>query len=406
MKAIVCEMCGSQNLVKQDGMYVCQSCGTKYSTEEAKNLMIDVSGSTVKIDNSAFVKKYLENARRAKQKEDWKEAEKYYNMVEQNDPTNIEAIFYSTFAQIKSALLEAETKDKRHGVFNILIKGVSIIDDNYDNTKDEHQKLLFEIMDDIKGLKNGTIVPTTHLQEYVTKNGYGNIVDRNQIVENDSLDVTYSMINEVAVAYMDSLANIIVEYSPEPVKNLFMDNISFLPMSSEIHDRVAPHINGYKTPKQASVEIAKQVIIDEKTTSFGIDSQIDKLGKTICPMFMSGENLNISLRNMVREELKKTHPNSQALKTPSGCCVVATAVYGSYDCPQVWTLRRYRDDTLAKTWYGRAFIHTYYAIGPIVVGWFGNTEWFKNMWKPKLDRMVERLNGEGVENTPYEDKEW
>ena len=27
-------------------------------------------------------------------------------------------------------------------------------------------------------------------------------------------------------------------------------------------------------------------------------------------------------------------------------CYVATCVYGSYDCPQVWTLRRYRDDVL------------------------------------------------------------
>ena len=32
----------------------------------------------------------------------------------------------------------------------------------------------------------------------------------------------------------------------------------------------------------------------------------------------------------------------------TGGCYVATAVYGSYDCPQVWTLRRYRDDILAK----------------------------------------------------------
>ena len=403
MKAIVCEMCGSQDLVKQDGMYVCQSCGTKYSTEEAKNLMVDVSGSTVKIDNSAFVKKYLENARRAKQKEDWKEAEKYYNMVEQNEPTNIEAIFYSTFAQVKSALLEAETKEKRQGVFNILIKGVSIIDDNYDNSNEEHQKLLFTIMDDIKGLKNGTIVPTTHLQNYVTKNGYGNVVDRNQTVENDPLSVTYKMIDEVAVAYMDSLANIIVQYSPEQVKKLFMDNISFLPMSSNIHEKVAPHIAGYKTPQQAAVEIAKQVKMDEQTKSAEVTRQLDELGKTVCPMFMSGNSLNPFLAKMVREELRKTNPNAKALKKG---CYVATAVYGSYNCPEVWTLRRYRDDTLAQTWYGRAFIHTYYAVSPTLVKWFGDTDWFKNMWKPKLDRMVERLNGDGVENTPYEDKNW
>jgi len=55
MKQIVCEMCGSADLVKQDGMYVCQNCGTKYSVEEAKKLMIDgpvtVTGK-VKIDHS------------------------------------------------------------------------------------------------------------------------------------------------------------------------------------------------------------------------------------------------------------------------------------------------------------------------------------------------------------------
>lgn len=36
MKALVCEMCGSQDLVKTDGMYVCQNCGTKYTVEDAK----------------------------------------------------------------------------------------------------------------------------------------------------------------------------------------------------------------------------------------------------------------------------------------------------------------------------------------------------------------------------------
>lgn len=90
----------------------------------------------------------------------------------------------------------------------------------------------------------------------------------------------------------------------------------------------------------------------------------------------------------------------------SGGCYVATAVYGSYDCPEVWTLRRFRDYTLAETWHGRAFIRTYYAISPTLVKWFGHTEWFKNIWKPTLDRMVDKLNSNGVENTPYNDKEW
>ena len=87
-----------------------------------------------------------------------------------------------------------------------------------------------------------------------------------------------------------------------------------------------------------------------------------------------------------------------------GGCYVATAVYGSYDCPEVWTLRRFRDHTLAKTRHGRAFIRLYYAVSPTLVKWFGKAEWFRNLWKPKLDRMVKNLNTRGVADTPYRDK--
>ena len=78
---------------------------------------------------------------------------------------------------------------------------------------------------------------------------------------------------------------------------------------------------------------------------------------------------------------------------------------GAITLPE-YIARRFRDNTLAETWYGRTFIHAYYAISPTLVKWFGETAWFKNMWKPTLDRMVARLNGEGVENTPYNDREW
>ncbi|MBO4343172.1 MAG: leucine-rich repeat domain-containing protein [Clostridia bacterium] len=85
-------------------------------------------------------------------------------------------------------------------------------------------------------------------------------------------------------------------------------------------------------------------------------------------------------------------------------CYIATAVYGSYDCPQVWTLRRFRDYTLARTWYGRAFIRCYYATSPALVKWFGKTRWFRAIWKRRLDALVSRLKKEGFEDTPYRDK--
>jgi len=40
MKQLTCELCGGTDLIKQDGVFVCQNCGTKYSVEEAKKMMI------------------------------------------------------------------------------------------------------------------------------------------------------------------------------------------------------------------------------------------------------------------------------------------------------------------------------------------------------------------------------
>ena len=90
--------------------------------------------------------------------------------------------------------------------------------------------------------------------------------------------------------------------------------------------------------------------------------------------------------------------------TDSEGCYVATCVYGSYACPQVWTLRRFRDNILGKNAFGRAFIRTYYAISPTIVRWFGDTGWFQKMWREVLDGMVHKLNGKGVKDTPYQDQ--
>ena len=92
--------------------------------------------------------------------------------------------------------------------------------------------------------------------------------------------------------------------------------------------------------------------------------------------------------------------------TKKGGCYIATAVYGSYDCPQVWTLRRYRDYNLAEHWYGRAFIRLYYAVSPTIVRWFGDKNWFNRLWRRKLDTMVEDLQKSGYSSAPYQDKNW
>ena len=84
-------------------------------------------------------------------------------------------------------------------------------------------------------------------------------------------------------------------------------------------------------------------------------------------------------------------------------CYVATCVYGSYDCPQVWTLRRFRDNTLALNPIGRIFIKIYYTLSPTAVKLFGDYNWFRTVIKKALDRLVNNLNKQGIKNTPYND---
>ena len=122
------------------------------------------------------------------------------------------------------------------------------------------------------------------------------------------------------------------------------------------------------------------------------------------PALPSG--FNTSAEYVTVREVPSGGSSANTDSSSSGGCYVATVVYGSYDCPQVWTLRRYRDDTLASTLAGRCFIHTYYAISPTLVRLFGHNDWFVNTSKGILDKFVQQLNEEGVSDLPYADKQW
>ena len=82
-------------------------------------------------------------------------------------------------------------------------------------------------------------------------------------------------------------------------------------------------------------------------------------------------------------------------------CYIATAIYGSYDCPEVWVLRRYRDYHLSTNPFGRAFIMFYYAVSPTLVKLFGSTKWFNYFFMERLSRFVSRLKLKGYSEESY-----
>ena len=338
MKAMVCEMCGSNNLVKQDGMYVCQHCGTKYSPDDAKKLMVE-------IDNSKKLDNYYQLARQAKNNDNSEDAAKYYDLIRQENPEDWEANFYAVYyttMQCKIGEIPTASYKLRNSIDGV----IAMVKNGIDN-QSETVSALNEIGNKCKTI---TLLLYTSAWKQYDPNGYFN-------------NPPYFAQKTINVhGILTTLGNSIEKY--------FGNDEPYSSIVSEIR-------------------------------KCDIQTRVDELTK--CKKAQYDQTTSDLITKVQEKDPSYTPPE---LKSAKSGCYVATAVYGSYDCPQVWTLRRYRDDTLAKTWYGRAFIHTYYAISPTLVKWFGNTEWFKNMWKPKLDKMVSNLNNEGVDSTPYEDKNW
>ena len=347
MKAIVCEMCGSNDVVKQDGNYVCQHCGTKYSVEEAKKLMIegivDVSGSTVKIDSTTELQNLYELARRAKGDNDNEKALEYYSRITVMDPSSWEAYFYTAYYRSKMGkIVEIGNNANRLGkseetVFKLIKKNVMDLD--------EQRKAVDEV--------------ATRLREV-------------SILLFRSYDESYHRQKR--------------------------------PLSMEVQAQQNYVFNC--VPAREIAYGAGNQIIDIFGDDYGdIAAKCWKVGVEEHQKMNWVTNDFSKVAKQYQEKIAKYDSTYQIPQQKSGC-YVATAVYGSYDCPQVWVLRRFRDNTLAETWYGRAFIYMYYAISPILVKWFGKATWFKNLWRLTLDKMVADLKHTGLEDTPYQDKQW
>ena len=85
MNKLVCETCGSTNIIKTNGLFVCQSCGVKYTAEEIKKILL-----TVQIDESDNLEneknRYTELAYKCLKTGDGKAAIQYANSALAIDP--------------------------------------------------------------------------------------------------------------------------------------------------------------------------------------------------------------------------------------------------------------------------------------------------------------------------------
>ena len=86
MKRMTCEMCSSNDIIKTGDFYECQACGTKYSVESARNLLVEI------VDDS--YEKELENCLALEKTKQFYKARTRYQELIERVPSRPEAYYY------------------------------------------------------------------------------------------------------------------------------------------------------------------------------------------------------------------------------------------------------------------------------------------------------------------------
>ena len=213
-----------------------------------------------------------------------------------------------------------------------------------------------------------------------------------------------------------NLASFINRTDDSRYRNELFRNVDFLITDSEYHPKIVIEINdkSHLTHERRERDEKVKNICEEAGipiitlwTSYGANDEYIK--NRINELLNSPPAARIhhfSSQQAPSVEKSASSANVyQPVKKKQGC-YIATCVYGSYDCPQVWTLRRYRDYSLSTVWYGRMFIKLYYTVSPVIVSILGSNYYFRSFWKTVLDKAVKHLNKSGYDDTPYDDMEY
>ncbi len=223
MVTMNCPGCGSPVELDDSREFgFCTYCGAKVMVDR---MIVEHKGS-VKIDNSEFVQKNLQNARRALSKEDWEEVEKYYNIVEQNAPHNMEAVFFSAYGK---ALLSLTDTDyfKREQKFKVLNNSISVLNDYFEETDENKEEVLKRIAEYVDKLQETEFVYNRqNLNLGGALNSISNAVGTKGWCE--------LLIRSTKTAFMNELKQILEKHNEYYIKEMIKKDEAFLAYQEEI----------------------------------------------------------------------------------------------------------------------------------------------------------------------------
>ena len=164
MKAIICEMCGSQDVVKKDGLFICSHCNTKYSVEEARKLMVE---GTVTIDHSTDLENLFQAAKNAMEAEDDESALRHYQKINALSPNNWQAVFYLVALKAHS-FKYGEISSVAISITNALPKVFDLINTTLTD-KDEKKEAVWEVLQECQSIAESLTYASHDFYKSVTK---------------------------------------------------------------------------------------------------------------------------------------------------------------------------------------------------------------------------------------------
>jgi len=355
--AAKCPNCGAD--IKLDDARetgFCMYCGTTIIIREALQ--------TVKIDNSHMIQNWMNMGLSAYQAGNNQEAYSYFVKVVENDPNNWQAIFYkgisaswqSTMAnpriieaiqgttKAKELLTKSdmtqEEKDANIGIFSIEL---------YKNLK-AYFDLWFKFYMDLEN-------------PYDAKR---------------AIDFVFEMKNCFKYA----------EFTFDLIENISFDN---------------PDLETFKFEMRKFIAASLCYFICE---SYEYWSDYKQTTLLYWGLSVKDKQEYITVHDKMMVEILKVKPNFKSdiwrdepgprykptTTSMKAGCYIATAVYGSYDAPEVLTLKNFRDDVLTKSILGRLFVKLYYFFSPPIANKLKYANRINKIVKNLLNRIVMKIN--------------
>ena len=214
IRPLVCELCGGNNIMKENGFFTCQHCGTKYSLEEARKMMIEgtvqVAG-TVKVDNSEKIGNYLMMAESAYSVKNYTESEAYANKVIEIDPQNAQAWF------IKGQAVVWQSSPDRIRLRESVQYWIKTINNSSLNEIDTYREKIYEEMEKLN------LAITSIMVDYFVSDPSQNTLDLKKLIEINNNLVSQTQIR----TDLNELTEFVAVQTDEAVMNAYHSHTNY-----------------------------------------------------------------------------------------------------------------------------------------------------------------------------------